>query len=112
MQGIVSWVDCVKRLAVLATVTLSIGGCSGLDESALDEADWPSESSAPIVDQIREPATVVDSGFTDAAFASGFSNPTAMAFAPDGRLFVCQQTGQLRVIKNGALLATPFLTVT
>jgi glucose/arabinose dehydrogenase len=34
-----------------------------------------------------------------------------MAFAPDGRLFVCQQGGQLRVIKNGALLATPFLTV-
>ena len=35
-----------------------------------------------------------------------------MAFAPDGRLFVCQQGGQLRVIKNGALLATPFLTLT
>ncbi|HEY0320710.1 MAG TPA: PQQ-dependent sugar dehydrogenase [Pyrinomonadaceae bacterium] len=34
-----------------------------------------------------------------------------MAFAPDGRLFVCQQGGQLRVIKNNALLATPFLTV-
>jgi len=38
--------------------------------------------------------------------------PTAMAFAPDGRLFVCQQSGQLRVIKNGALLSTAFLQVT
>ena len=27
-----------------------------------------------------------------------------MAFAPDGRLFVCEQGGQLRVIKNGVLL--------
>jgi glucose/arabinose dehydrogenase len=35
-----------------------------------------------------------------------------MQFAPDGRLFVAEQGGQLRVIKNGALLATPFLTVT
>src|SRR5206468_7454416 len=35
-----------------------------------------------------------------------------MAFAPDGRLFVCQQGGQLRVIKNGALLPTPFVTLT
>ena len=35
-----------------------------------------------------------------------------MAFAPDGRLFVAQQGGALRVIKNGSLLATPFLTVT
>jgi len=34
-----------------------------------------------------------------------------MAFAPDGRLFVAQQGGALRVIKDGALLATPFLTV-
>jgi glucose/arabinose dehydrogenase len=35
-----------------------------------------------------------------------------MAFAPDGRLFVCLQGGQVRVIKNGALLATPFLSLT
>ncbi len=35
-----------------------------------------------------------------------------MAFAPDGRIFVAQQTGQLRIIQNGALLASPFLTVT
>ena len=35
-----------------------------------------------------------------------------MDLAPDGRIFVCLQAGQLRVIKNGALLATPFLTLT
>ena len=40
---------------------------------------------------------------------------TAMAFAPDGRLFVCQQDGRLRVVKTtpqatGQLLSTPFLT--
>lgn len=40
--------------------------------------------------------------------AGGLSSPTAMAFAPDGRLFVSEQGGTLRVIKNGALLATPF----
>ncbi len=43
---------------------------------------------------------------------SGLSAPTAMDFAPDGRLFVCLQGGNLRVIKNGALLPTPFLTLT
>jgi glucose/arabinose dehydrogenase len=43
---------------------------------------------------------------------AGFNNPTAMALAPDGRIFVCEQGGSLRVIKNGVLLATPFLTVT
>jgi glucose/arabinose dehydrogenase len=56
-------------------------------------------------------AATVPAGFTETPFASGLTNPTAMAFAPDGRLFVCLQGGQLRVIKNGALLPTPFLTV-
>ena len=54
----------------------------------------------------------VPAGFTDSVVAAGLSNPTAMALAPDGRIFVCQQGGALRVIKNGALLPTPFLTVT
>ena len=57
-------------------------------------------------------ASTVPAGFTDTVVASGMPNPTAMAFAPDGRLFVAQQGGALRVIKNGSLLATPFLTVT
>jgi glucose/arabinose dehydrogenase len=57
-------------------------------------------------------AASVPAGFTDTIVASGMPNPTAMAFAPDGRLFVAQQGGALRVIKNGSLLATPFLTVT
>ena len=51
-------------------------------------------------------------GFTEALIASGLASPTAMQFAPDGRLFVCEQGGRLRVIKNGALLPTPFLTLT
>jgi glucose/arabinose dehydrogenase len=56
-------------------------------------------------------AATVPAGFTDAVVASGLNNPTAMTLAPDGRIFVCQQGGALRVIKNGVLLATPFLTV-
>ena len=53
------------------------------------------------------------SGFTEEQFGGNLSgSPTAMAFAPDGRLFVCQQDGQLRVIKTGSLLSTPFVTLT
>jgi len=58
------------------------------------------------------PAATLPPGFSESVVASGLSNPTAMDFAPDGRLFVCQQAGQLRVIKNDVLLAAPFLTVT
>ena len=56
-------------------------------------------------------AATLPAGFSESTIATSIASPSAMAFAPDGRLFVCQQTGQLRLIKNGSLLATPFLTV-
>ena len=34
-----------------------------------------------------------------------------MDFSPDGRLFICEKGGALRIFKNGALLGTPFLSV-
>ena len=53
----------------------------------------------------------VPPGFRAEVVAGGIAAGTAMAFAPDGRLFVCQQNGALRVIKNGQLLTTPFVTL-
>jgi glucose/arabinose dehydrogenase/subtilisin family serine protease len=50
-------------------------------------------------------------GFEEALFAGGLAAPTAMEFAPDGRLFVAEQSGKVRVVKDGVLLPTPFLTV-
>lgn len=54
----------------------------------------------------------VPSGFAVSQVATGISKPTAMTFAPDGRIFVSEKEGSIRVIKNGSLLATPFLTLT
>src|SRR5258705_13099950 len=56
-------------------------------------------------------AASLPTGFTETSI-TGLTAPTAMAFAPDGRLFVCQQGGQLRVIKNGSLLSAPFISLT
>ena len=58
-------------------------------------------------------AATLPAGFVETQYGANVgSNPTAMEFAPDGRLFVCLQGGQLRVISNGTLLTTPFVTVT
>ncbi len=46
------------------------------------------------------------------SWVTGLSSATALAQAPDGRLLVTQQGGALRVVKNGSLLATPFLSLT
>ena len=56
-------------------------------------------------------AQTLPAGFSATLVASGIQNPTAMAFAPDGRIFACQQTGQLRVVTNGTLLAAPFVSL-
>ncbi|MGI9108194.1 MAG: PQQ-dependent sugar dehydrogenase [Pyrinomonadaceae bacterium] len=57
-------------------------------------------------------AATLPAGFTETIVAGNLTSATAMAIAPDGRIFVCLQGGSLRVVKNGALLTTPFLTVT
>lgn len=58
------------------------------------------------------PATLA-MGFTEQTVAGGLSEATAMEIAPDGRIFVTEQTGKLRIIDtNNQLLATPFVTLT
>ena len=57
-------------------------------------------------------AATLPANFTESSLATGLASPTAMEFAPDGRLFVAEQGGRLRVIKNNALLPTPFVTLT
>ena len=50
-------------------------------------------------------------GFGQSKFVGGLNAPSAMAFAPDGRIFVAQQGGRLRVVKNGRLLSRPFVSL-
>jgi len=57
-------------------------------------------------------AAILPPDFSETRVASGLSSPTAMDIAPDGRFFICEQAGRLRVFKKGVLLAAPFLTVT
>jgi glucose/arabinose dehydrogenase len=57
-------------------------------------------------------AATLPGGFVETQITSGLAAPTAMAVAPDGRIFVAEQGGKLRVIKNGALLPTPFVSLT
>src|ERR1043166_7507035 len=66
-------------------------------------------------------STVLPDGFAEEQYATGLTDPTAMAFAPDPcptsgppvhRLFICEKAGTVRVLRNGVLQANPFLTVT
>lgn len=53
-------------------------------------------------------ATVLPAGFVETEIAAGFLSPTATVHAADGRIFVAEQGGTVRVVKEGAVLPTPF----
>lgn len=53
----------------------------------------------------------IRAGFTETVVADSLDSPVSMALAPDGRVFVCEQAGRLRVVRSGHLLSRPFVTV-
>lgn len=59
----------------------------------------------------RRLLAVVPEGFTETQVAAKLSSPTALDVAPDGRVFVAQQNGVIRIIENDVLLPTPFASL-
>jgi glucose/arabinose dehydrogenase len=53
----------------------------------------------------------IHAGFAETVIADSIDSPVSMAVAPDGRVFVCEQGGRLRLIKDDALRARPFVTL-
>jgi glucose/arabinose dehydrogenase len=79
-----------------------------------------STSAVWLVPVQKASGTNLPPGFAEMQYASGLTNPTAMAFAPDPcpgsgtpihRLFVCEQGGTVRVFRNGVLQPNAFLSV-
>jgi glucose/arabinose dehydrogenase len=56
-------------------------------------------------------AAEVPEGFSVTQVATGMTSVTRMELLPDGRILVLEQAGNIRVIENGVLRPTPFLTV-
>ncbi|MDX2285886.1 MAG: PQQ-dependent sugar dehydrogenase [Bacteroidia bacterium] len=55
-------------------------------------------------------AAVLPEGFVEEVIATGL-DPTAMALAPDGRIFIAEKNGRVRIVRDGALLPQPVLTL-
>ena len=66
-------------------------------------APWPVEAL-----ELRVLLATVPPGFVDSLFAAELHNPVAMDFVPDGRLFVAEQGGAVRVVREGQSLPEPF----
>src|SRR5438105_13309270 len=67
--------------------------------------------STLVAPQHHARASTLPPGFVESLVAGTFRNPTSVNFAPDGRIFVTEKGGNVKVIKNGTLLSTPFVQV-
>jgi glucose/arabinose dehydrogenase/PKD repeat protein len=57
-------------------------------------------------------AATLPVGFEERTVASGLTAPTALDWAPDGRMFVAEKAGRVRVVTaGGTLLSTPLLDI-
>ena len=54
---------------------------------------------------------VPSSEVSPSVIATGLDTPWSLRFAPDGRLFITERPGRVRVIENGVLLPEPVLTI-
>jgi len=61
--------------------------------------------------QAAQAVTTYPSGFISQAVVTGLSAPTAISWAPDGRMFIAEKSGIVRVYKDGALLPDPFINI-
>ena len=77
----------------LTLLALAVTACNG-------SGDITVQSPPPVVLGVQE-------------VAAGLSDPLYLTSpATDSRLFVVEQRGRIRILKNGQLLATPFLDIT
>lgn len=64
------------------------------------------------VGEMREAqAATFPPGFSETRIAHDLRSPSGLAVAPDGRVFILQQEGVVRLVKGDTLLPAPFFTV-
>ncbi|MGH7948666.1 MAG: PQQ-dependent sugar dehydrogenase [Candidatus Binataceae bacterium] len=90
-------VSVIMRLSAACMAAALLVACSG-GGGGLQSG--PNPNSAPVPFRVE-------------TFLPNANFPVTLAFAPDGRLFFNElQTGRVRIVQNGQLLAQPFVTLT
>jgi glucose/arabinose dehydrogenase len=99
----------------VATATPAVSTSSAAPGKATPSAPQTAASSAPASNVPSAAAPFDPAGLTVdlETVADGLTTPLSVTSAGDGsgRLFVAQQGGQIRIVRDGALVETPFLDI-
>jgi aldose sugar dehydrogenase len=92
----------MRHLPVMILILVLAGAACGGDKD-------PESPPAP---SPTETFTAADgTRFSVQVVLTGLEIPWSLAFAPDGRLFITERPGRVRIVQNGALLPTPALVL-
>jgi len=80
--------------------------------NAPEASGTPTAQTVPIP-QAAAAVTVpgVPAGFVQTQLAQGLKDPSVLAFAPNGDIYIGEQSGVILIYRNGALLPTPVVTL-
>ena len=80
----------------------------------VDREMWPKRALAVLLalSQLEAArAATLPADFIETTLAEGLRYPMRVSIAPDGRVFIITQPGQIRLVKDDALLASPVLSI-
>ncbi len=97
-------------VALLATL-VACGG-SGNGDIGDGDGDGGSGTGPPGGIPVRTFTAQDGTRYGVQTLVTGLQIPWSLAFTPDGRLFITERPGRVRVFANGALLTEPALTLT
>lgn len=98
----------VTRRTIAVAMLVTLAACGGSSKPTPS----PPEPSGPSGGVAIERFTAADgTKFGVQVLVTGIQIPWALAFAPDGRLFLTERPGRVRVYMNAQLLAEPALTL-
>jgi glucose/arabinose dehydrogenase len=94
--------------ALAAAMLVSLVACGGSSKNSSSLPEPPGTPGGIAVERF----TAADgTKFGVQVLVTGLQIPWALAFAPDGRLFLSERPGRVRVYMNGQLLAEPALAL-
>ena len=104
----------IRRVPAHGIAMLLLGvllGCGGSDGGNSGEDGEAPPTTPPGGLPVATFTAADGTRFGVQTLATGLQIPWSLAFAPDGRLFIAERPGRVRVFQNGALRADPALTL-
>ncbi len=85
------------------------GNAALLERAPITESESAATAEEATAPQIQ--AATLPPGYEDLLVTGGLTSPTTFSFVSDGRIFIAEKRGVVKVFKDGRLLQTPLIDI-